>query len=98
MIASFISGFAYFNLSEFLSTDEVATVLQQIDSVDQTGWTKGMQEIHRMQRARYEDDKTVPAMEQIGAPAFFATGAAPEAGKQYFSLLTALQHPFSRGQ
>ncbi|CEH13254.1 Glucose dehydrogenase/choline dehydrogenase/mandelonitrile lyase (GMC oxidoreductase family) [Ceraceosorus bombacis] len=96
LIGSFVSGFAYFNLQNYLSPEDQKLVHQQIDETDQTGWSSGMKELHALQKKRY-DDQTVPAMEQMFAPGFFAHSGPPKEDKSYFTLLSALQHPWSRG-
>ena len=41
MFSSFISGFTYLGLDDFLGAEEKQKLLKDIDATDQTGWTQG---------------------------------------------------------
>ncbi len=96
IIASAFSGFAYVPLSQYLSADEIAAIKKDVAKVDWSKYSQGVQETVKMQLARLEDEKC-PFTEFIFAPGFFATASPPADGQEYYSILSCLQQPFSRG-
>lgn len=96
IIASAFSGFAYVPLKQYLSADEIAKIKSDVANVDWSKYSKGVQETVKMQLARLEDEKC-PFTEFIFAPGFFATASPPADGQEYYSILSCLQQPFSRG-
>ncbi|SNX83165.1 related to Glucose dehydrogenase [acceptor] precursor [Melanopsichium pennsylvanicum] len=96
IIASAFSGFAYVPLSQYLSAQEICKIKTDINKVDWTKHSEGVRETVKMQLARLEDEKC-PFTEYIFAPGFFATASPPEDGQEYYSILSCLQQPFSRG-
>ncbi|EPQ28815.1 uncharacterized protein PFL1_03618 [Pseudozyma flocculosa PF-1] len=96
IIASAFSGFAYVPLKQFMSAEEIQAIKDGVNRVDWSKYSKGVQEGIKMQLARL-DDEECPFMEYIFAPGFFATASPPQDGQEYYSILSALQQPFSRG-
>ncbi|SPO21907.1 related to Glucose dehydrogenase [acceptor] precursor [Ustilago trichophora] len=96
IIASAFSGFAYVPLKQYLSAEEIAKIKSDVANVDWSKYSKGVQETVKMQLARLEDEKC-PFTEFIFAPGFFATASPPADGQEYYSILSCLQQPFSRG-
>lgn len=96
IIASAFSGFAYVPLKQYMSAEEIQKVKESINKVDWTKYSKGVQEGVKLQLARMENEEC-PFMEYIFAPGFFATASPPADGQEYYSILAALQQPFSRG-
>ncbi|CDS82146.1 related to Glucose dehydrogenase [acceptor] precursor [Sporisorium scitamineum] len=96
IIASAFSGFAYVPLKQYLSTDEIGKIKEDVAKMDWSKYSKGVQETVKMQLARLEDEKC-PFAEYIFAPGFFATASPPADGQEYYSILSCLQQPFSRG-
>ncbi|PWZ00540.1 alcohol oxidase [Testicularia cyperi] len=96
IIASAFSGFAYVPLKQYLSAEEIAQIKDDVNKVDWSKYSKGVQEGVKMQLARM-DDENCPFMEYIFAPGFFATASPPADGQEYYSILSALMQPFSRG-
>ncbi|CAO1620533.1 unnamed protein product [Parajaminaea phylloscopi] len=100
IIASAFSGFAFLPLSKFMSEAEVAKVKEEVQGLVGNESSYYANELERDTVCHYLkqlDDPSVPAMEYIFAPGFFASASAPKEGKDYFSILSALQHPFARG-
>ncbi|KAN0063077.1 hypothetical protein ACQY0O_004240 [Thecaphora frezii] len=96
IIASAFSGFAYVPLKQYMSPEEIQAVKDDVNKVDWSKYSRGVQEGIKLQLARLDDDEC-PFMEYIFAPGFFATASAPNDGQEYYSILSALQQPFSRG-
>lgn len=96
IIASAFSGFAYVPLKQYLSKEEIGQIKKAVNNYDWSKNSKGVQEGVKMQVARM-DDENCPFVEYIFAPGFFTTASAPADGQEYFSILSALQQPFSRG-
>lgn len=96
IIASAFSGFAFVPLKQYLSAEEIAKIKSDVAQVDWSKYSKGVQETVKMQLARL-DDEQCPFTEFIFAPGFFATASPPADGQEYYSILSCLQQPFSRG-
>ncbi|PWN48648.1 alcohol oxidase [Violaceomyces palustris] len=96
IIASAFSGFAYVPLSQYMTKEEIQGVKDKVNQVDWSKYSKGIQETIKLQLDRLEDE-SCPFMEYIFAPGFFATASPPKDGAEYFSILSALMQPFSRG-
>ena len=96
IVASSFSGFAYAPLKQYLSREEIAKIKSDLAAVDWSKYAKSVQATVKMQLARLEDDEW-PFTEFIFAPGFFATASAPKDGQEYYSILSCLQQPFSRG-
>ncbi|PWN29781.1 alcohol oxidase [Jaminaea rosea] len=98
IIASAFSGFAYLPLQQYMSkseVDEVKSGVQKllasdyyVNEVEKEGTKVYLQQL---------DDLDVPAMELVFAPGWFHGAAPPKPNSRYFTILAALQHPFSRG-
>lgn len=100
IIASAFSGFAYLPLSTYMTKSEIEQVKDEVEGLIKQGhkYYKNDLEIETAQMSLDQiQEAGPPAMEYIFAPGFFATASAPKDGKSYFSILSALQHPFARG-
>lgn len=100
IIASTFSGFAFLPLSTYMDNAEIDKVKSEVEGLlakDSDYYANELERETAWESLRQLDDKTIPAMEYIYAPGFFATASPPKEGKNYFSILSALQHPFSRG-
>ncbi|KAJ7841204.1 GMC oxidoreductase [Mycena olivaceomarginata] len=94
-----ITSFAYFPLTS--ASSEAAALIQQaaesVDALKKSGKLEpGQADILDKQIESLKDDK-LPDLEIIAFPGYFTTITAPEAGKNYVSILSVLNHPLSRG-
>lgn len=98
IIASAFSGFAYLPLSNYMGKDEVAKLKAGIEKLVADGYYKNDIEREGVQTyLRQIDDDSIPDMELVFAPGYFHGAAPPKPNARYFTILAALQHPFSRG-
>lgn len=100
ILASAFSGFAFVPLQKYLSADEFKQIKADAKSkVEEKGhYANEAERISAQEFLKQLDDEQIPAIEYILAPGYFATASAPKPGKNYISILTCLQHPFSRGE
>ncbi|KAJ7323864.1 GMC oxidoreductase [Mycena albidolilacea] len=94
-----ITSFAYFPLTS--ASSKAAALIQQaaegVDALKKSGKLEpGQADILDKQIESLKDDK-LPDLEIIAFPGYFTTITAPEAGKNYVTVLSVLNHPLSRG-
>lgn len=100
ILASAFSGFAFVPLQKYMDGKEIGEVKDEVKKLIESD-SYYANEVERQGAKEFLaqlDDESIPAIEYIFAPGYFATASAPKEGKNYFSILTALQHPFSRGE
>ncbi|CAO1613100.1 unnamed protein product [Sympodiomycopsis kandeliae] len=100
ILASAFSGFAFIPISKLLSSDEISSIKTEIKDTIKEGkyYKNDIERLSSEEFLRQLDDDRIPEIEYIFAPGYFGSASGPEPNKNYFSILTALQHPFSRGE
>lgn len=100
ILASAFSGFAFVPISQYMSKEEATKIKSEVKSAIDGGkyYANEVERLSAQEHLDQLDDEKIPSIEYIFAPGFFATASAPQPGKNYLSILTALQHPFSRGE
>ncbi|PWN18935.1 alcohol oxidase [Microstroma glucosiphilum] len=98
ILASAFSGFAFLPLQKYMSPQEIEEVRKEVDGHLKSGYYANELEKQSVREVLAQlDNQSIPRMEYIFAPGFFAHASAPKENKNYFSILSALQSPFSRG-
>ncbi|KAK0522312.1 hypothetical protein OC834_006334 [Tilletia horrida] len=95
-LATSFSSLTYIPGKHFLSAEQRTELRQRATSVDWSNLSAGAIDGLKKTLEWLEDDD-LPQMEFIYVPFFYPIGAAPEEGKTYQCIGSALQHPFSRG-
>lgn len=100
ILASAFSGFAFLPLQKYLSPDEIKQIKDEAQEKinDKKYYANEAERESAREFLAQLEDQTIPQMEAIFAPGYFATASAPKPGKNYMSILMAIQHPFSRGE
>ncbi|KAJ7635367.1 GMC oxidoreductase [Roridomyces roridus] len=90
-----ITGFSYFPLSSANPQEAVRLIDGVAASLPQDK-VPGLKEQFELQMAALRDEK-LPDLELVGFPGLMTALTAPEPGKTYVTMLSVLNHPFSRG-
>ncbi|KAK0535096.1 hypothetical protein OC835_002474 [Tilletia horrida] len=92
-LATSFSSLTYIPGKHFLSAEQRTELRQRATSVDWSNLSAGAIDGLKKTLEWLEDDD-LPQMEFIYVPFFYPIGAAPEEGKTYQCIGSALQHPF----